>query len=601
MPTNARPSGPVRADYVSGEMPTGERRHRLTRLANPQARERALLANARCLAEGVDVPTLDGVAFIDPRRSEVDIVQAVGRAIRKAPDKKIGTIVLPVFIDAEGDADQVLDQSAFKPVWDVLKALRSHDDELSAQLDALRTARGRTGTSGNLPTKIVLDLPTTVGTDFVDRLTTRIVDATTTAWEFWFGLLLSRVEESGTGRVPKEEVVRGFKLGAWAGYQRVLYAKGRLAADRVSRLSAVPGWTWNQLEAQWEEGFDHLVAFVHREGTARVPPGCIASGYRLGQWVAVQRARHRSHVVEADRAARLEALPGWSWTPRDELWEQGFQHLLDFVSREGHTSVPATYLEDRYALGRWVKKQRNTLKGKPGDERAGRLAALPGWSWDPFGDQWEQGFNVLLAFAQSEGNCRVPRNHVEAGFRLGGWVGNQRHGRTTGQLSLDRQQRLDAVPGWNWNVNLDRWEEGLAHLATFVAREHHARVPVDHIEDGYKLGQWARTQRVFFAKGQLEADQIARLEQQPGWSWDPFSGQWERGFAYLEAFIEREGHARVPRRHIEGTTKLGNWVSNQRVSHSRGDLRPQRVARLQSLPDWEWTPRKGPRPGRAPR
>ena len=63
--------------------------------------ERGLLANARCLAEGVDVPALDGVAFIDPRRSEVDIVQAVGRAIRQADDKTVGTIVIPVFIDTD--------------------------------------------------------------------------------------------------------------------------------------------------------------------------------------------------------------------------------------------------------------------------------------------------------------------------------------------------------------------------------------------------------------------------------------------------------------------------------------------------------------------
>ena len=61
--------------------------------------ERGILANARCLSEGVDVPTLDGVAFIDPRRSQVDVVQAVGRAIRKADDKTIGTIVIPVFVD----------------------------------------------------------------------------------------------------------------------------------------------------------------------------------------------------------------------------------------------------------------------------------------------------------------------------------------------------------------------------------------------------------------------------------------------------------------------------------------------------------------------
>ncbi len=70
------------------------------------------------------------VAFIDPRRSEVDIVQAVGRAIRKSEDKTVGTIVIPVFIDTDAIPKPRSDGSAFKPVWDVIKALRAHDEEL---------------------------------------------------------------------------------------------------------------------------------------------------------------------------------------------------------------------------------------------------------------------------------------------------------------------------------------------------------------------------------------------------------------------------------------------------------------------------------------
>ena len=84
------------------------------------------MANARCLAEGVDVPALDGVACRPTSFFGFDIVQAVGRALRKSPDKTVGTVVLPVFIDQMSDAEQALDSSAFKPVWDVLRAMRAH-------------------------------------------------------------------------------------------------------------------------------------------------------------------------------------------------------------------------------------------------------------------------------------------------------------------------------------------------------------------------------------------------------------------------------------------------------------------------------------------
>jgi len=76
MPESQRPNGHLWSDYASGEMPAGQRHALLQHLGRLHHSERGLLANARCLAEGVDVPTLDSVAFIDPRRSEVDIVQA---------------------------------------------------------------------------------------------------------------------------------------------------------------------------------------------------------------------------------------------------------------------------------------------------------------------------------------------------------------------------------------------------------------------------------------------------------------------------------------------------------------------------------------------
>ncbi|MFM9961668.1 MAG: hypothetical protein ACKV2Q_10630, partial [Planctomycetaceae bacterium] len=90
----------------------------------------------------------DGVAFIDPKRSMVDIIQAVGRVIRKAAGKQLGTIVIPVFIDETEDADHVLSQSAFEPVWQVLKALRAHDRRLADELDQLRLSLGKRSKSG---------------------------------------------------------------------------------------------------------------------------------------------------------------------------------------------------------------------------------------------------------------------------------------------------------------------------------------------------------------------------------------------------------------------------------------------------------------------
>ncbi|MXV78331.1 DEAD/DEAH box helicase [Candidatus Poribacteria bacterium] len=108
-----------------------------------------ILSNARCLSEGIDVPALDAVLFMSPRNSHVDIVQAVGRVMRKAPDKEYGYIVLPVAIPPGVDpVDALNDNERFATVWGVLRALRSHDDRLNAEINKIDL--------NNEPTEIII-------------------------------------------------------------------------------------------------------------------------------------------------------------------------------------------------------------------------------------------------------------------------------------------------------------------------------------------------------------------------------------------------------------------------------------------------------------
>ena len=107
----------IYAEHVSGDMSSSERNKRINRLKNLSEGERRILSNARCLSEGVDVPTLDGVAFIDPRQSQVDIIQAVGRAIRKSENKTFGTIMIPVYLSEI--SENINDQSLKSPLFNI--------------------------------------------------------------------------------------------------------------------------------------------------------------------------------------------------------------------------------------------------------------------------------------------------------------------------------------------------------------------------------------------------------------------------------------------------------------------------------------------------
>lgn len=124
--------------HVDGKHHALDRKARIEWLKQGAAESCRILTNARCLSEGIDVPALDAVLFMSPRNSHVDIVQAVGRTMRKAPGKEYGYIVLPVTVPAGIDPAAALDDNErFATVWSVLRALRSHDDRFDVEINQL--------------------------------------------------------------------------------------------------------------------------------------------------------------------------------------------------------------------------------------------------------------------------------------------------------------------------------------------------------------------------------------------------------------------------------------------------------------------------------
>ncbi len=449
-----RPSGVLRTDFVSGNMPASKRKIKLEQLKALSADERGVLSNARCLSEGVDVPSLDGVAFIDPRSSQVDIIQAVGRAIRLSPDKKAGTIVLPVFIKTGEDAVGTIEASNFKPVWDVLNALRAHDDVLSSEIDQIRMELGRelgSKIGSDAFSKITIDLPSSVDASFGDSLRTYLVEQVSDSWNSRFGLLHAYCETNGHCRLPPRfRCDDGFLLYNWIGKQRqsrYLLPKGRQVA-----LESLPGWTWDPILDQWEEGFRQLQVYVATNGDAMIPRNHITpDGVSLGEWIHTQR--NGKATLSIDKKGRIEALPGWSWDPNYDLWEMGFRQLQLYLELHGGENIPRGYsTSNGFKLGSWVKVQR-TRRAKLSHERVKRLEALPGWTWNLFDAKWEDGFEQLQLFVNLHGSVRVPNRYVTTdGFKLGVWVGSQRYSKIKNLLSQDRIDRLEALPGWVWSM-----------------------------------------------------------------------------------------------------------------------------------------------------
>lgn len=127
------------ADHVDGTFNATARNSRLSWLKEDTDKNTCrILSNARCLSEGVDVPALDAILFLHPRKSQIDVVQSVGRVMRRAESKNMGYVILPIGVPAGMSPEEALkNNEKYKVVWQILNALRSHDDRFDATINKL--------------------------------------------------------------------------------------------------------------------------------------------------------------------------------------------------------------------------------------------------------------------------------------------------------------------------------------------------------------------------------------------------------------------------------------------------------------------------------
>ncbi len=284
---------------------------------------KGVLTNARCLTEGVDVPAVDMVAFLDPKQSRIDIAQATGRAMRRPQGlstKTLGYVVVPLFAAdfTQESLDKAIESEAFDQVADVLNALQEHDEDL---IDIIRELRERKGAGEPFDLRRLREKVDVIGPDVdLERLNTSISiaisDRIGISWDEWYGMFKAYKQREGHCLVPVRYGEQAFRLGSWVNRQRTY--KETMPPERRQRLEAL-GFVWDARIAQWEEGRRLLERYRQREGHCRVPQNHREDGFQLGTWSRVQRQNKDRMLPE--RLQRLEAL-GFVWDPHVASWEK---------------------------------------------------------------------------------------------------------------------------------------------------------------------------------------------------------------------------------------------------------------------------------------
>jgi superfamily II DNA or RNA helicase len=384
LPESRRPAGPVSAGFVHGKMSTTQRDIALGRLRRPPEGGWSVVANARCLTEGVDIPDIDSVLFAAPKDSVTDIVQAAGRPLRLSAEAGTAAIIVPAVLPDDGAWDEEGSVGRWDNVVRVVRALAAHDDRLAVSLTAARAARPARppGTGPQLPDPIEVQAPPGTSARILEALSVRIIDAATSPWWEWLALLGEFRREHGHADVPQRyQAQDGRQLGHWLARQRQALDGGTLTSEQVAALEEL-GVTRSPYDAAWERGLAHAVAYHAAHGHLNVPFSWASEdGFPLGHWLGTNRKKISAGTLDPGRAAKLAALGFRTQARAQAAFQRGLDHLDAYIAEHGHARVPVAYTSpDGYRLGNWISDKRKLQHTLP----AAGKAALDdrGMIWD---------------------------------------------------------------------------------------------------------------------------------------------------------------------------------------------------------------------------
>ncbi|PYC75785.1 helicase [Streptomyces tateyamensis] len=386
--------------------------------------ECCILCNSRLLTEGIDVAAVDAIVFADPKSSVIDIVQAVGRALRQSYQQgKVSWVIIPVYLptpevgddtaaaepsevhDAgeavKAEADAEIEASSFRTIWRVLRALAAHDARVVGRITELRASRSQ-GTAH----------------------TTAAKPAEGEAAE-------GEAAEAGEDEQQSALVESPIE---W------LRINARHHAARI--LQTVKLRAFNPRAVEWQRM--HAVAAVFHLQHGHLDPTDKTKHAELISWLTRQRHLHGQGLLDAARVSELDAL-GMIWSKNANAWERGAAYAAAFHRQHGHLAIPATAKLDDYAVGAWMRRQRkadNLTK-----DQAVRLDTLDElWRLEP---DWNRSYRRLLAYLAAGGTVDGPANRTggeaDPAFRPGTWLRKQDMARTEGKLTDHKAALLDAL------------------------------------------------------------------------------------------------------------------------------------------------------------
>ena len=487
----------------------------------------SLVTNARCLSEGVDVPSIDAIMFVDPKQSRLDITQAIGRALRgEIKGKGISYIIVPTIVDKDNPENI---EEAYQQILMVLRAMAEHDGRIVEYIRLIR--------EGKKPQRNFVEVNSEYSSeefdleDFTEKLHFK-------AWD----------KVAKLGRRPFEQArawvrTQGFKgIKEWNEFSKTSKKPHDIPADPYRAYSkewiSWPDFLGNPTQA---EELDRLIREYKEYANKRfdpIPPNRykLKDGYKLG-------VRVRSIIGSYQRGT----LPEWKkdivnkelikpgilhWEGRDAFaWERAYKLYKEYLDKGGDAIPKRGSIYKGVNLEAWVQNQKLKYKLREGLYRKRNVRPLSDKQFDDlkkinfqFEDTYDLQWEEMVPFTKS--------------------------------LLIKHKGKIP-------NKNLD------------------TQKPYEH--QGIDLKRWISKQRTRYKSATLEEEKIKKLESLRYWSWDPFSDAFEKNLNTLIEYIQKKGISNPPQGTKYKNINIGVFLTKLRAKEKKGNLDKEIKQRLEKL------------------
>ncbi len=387
--------------HISSKLNAGARAELLKDFRNSS---NAIITNARCLTEGVDVPAIDCVLFADQKQSVVDIVQASGRALRQYTDKntgvkkEVGYIIIPIVLKEGEGLDDLTESSRFKTVTRIVTSLSTQDETIAEELKLIDAGKIKSGSGkiqviGYINKSIKLDLSSfslKIKTKLWERVAKLNIRNFIDARQYSRGLNLPGIKEwilfYKAGNIELDiplypDVV--YKGRGWNGWH-----------DWLGNEESSPDGNFNR-------AIQEISKYFNKHGNTYIPNNYILEdGFKLGQFCRMIRSQKK---LAAEKITLLNSINGWVWDIEEDKFQHMFTALKLFIEKnnglpnKGLLNSDVSIGDYKLNLGTWIFTLRNLynkiqlglikdsgikklLKDK-NDPRIKKLESLPHWEW----------------------------------------------------------------------------------------------------------------------------------------------------------------------------------------------------------------------------